>query len=185
MRIISGSLRGRKLLSFENKLIRPTSDRARETIFNTITSVLKKKKLSFPNMSVLDCFCGSGALGIESISRGVKKVFFVDKSIEAINLTKLNCQKLEIEEYCTFLNKSFDDSALKDLKVDLFFLDPPYGKFQLKNLLSKVIESNLIKSKSIGVVELPKQKMLDEIRNFKIISEKRISNSILLFIEKN
>ena len=185
MRIISGRLRGRKLKSFNNKLIRPTSDRAKETIFNTITSIFEKKKLSFSNVSVLDCFCGSGALGIECISRGVKKVFFVDKSIAAINLTKLNCQKLEIEKYCTFLNKSFEDSELKDLQVDLFILDPPYGKFQLKKILSKVIETNLIKSKSIGVVELPKQKTLDEISDFKIISEKKISNSIFLFIEKN
>ena len=88
MRIISGKFRGKKLLAPKSNEIRPTSDRAKEMMFNTIEVILKNKNKKFHDIVILDCFCGSGALGLESISRGCQKVFFLDNSKEAIRLTK-------------------------------------------------------------------------------------------------
>ena len=87
MRIISGKFKGKKLFSPNNNLIRPTSDRAKEMIFNTLNSYFLNKNINFKNLIVLDCFCGSGAIGLEFLSRG-SKVIFVDNCLESINLTK-------------------------------------------------------------------------------------------------
>ena len=88
MRIISGNFKSIKLFSPKNSYIRPTLDRAKEMIFSTLNSILTARNLDFNNLIVLDCFCGTGALGFECLSRGSGKVFFVDKSPHAINLVK-------------------------------------------------------------------------------------------------
>ena len=84
MRIISGKFKGKKLFSPNNNKIRPTSDRAKEMIFNTLNSYFLDKKINFSDLIVLDCFCGSGAIGLEFLSRGSKEVIFVDNSSESI-----------------------------------------------------------------------------------------------------
>ena len=76
MRIISGNFKSIKLFSPKNSYIRPTLDRAKEMIFSTLNSILTARNLDFNNLIVLDCFCGTGALGFECLSRGSGKVFF-------------------------------------------------------------------------------------------------------------
>ena len=118
MRVISGRFKGKKLLPVKNLKIRPTLDRSKEMIFNTLTSILFKKKLAFENLTVLDTFCGTGALGIEAISRGAKKAFFIDCSTDALDLVKRNINFLEIDIYSKFCdegNSSKDFSAISKL----------------------------------------------------------------------
>ena len=91
MRIISGKFKGKRIISPQDKKIRPTSDRAKEMIFNTLVSILKQKQIFIENIDVLDIYCGTGALGLEAISRGAKSVTFIDKSANAILLAKENC----------------------------------------------------------------------------------------------
>ena len=100
MRIISGKYRGTKLFLPPDDLIRPTSDRAKEMIFSTLNSILSKKKLILDNMKVLDFFCGTGGLGIECISRGFKKVCFIDNSKIAIELTKKKFEPNQSSKIC-------------------------------------------------------------------------------------
>ena len=119
MRIISGSLKGRKLAAFNNKDIRPTSDRAKEMIFSTLYSILKKKSLE--ELKILDCFCGSGSLGIECISRGCQDVHFIDNSYESIEITRKNCKNMNIENFSKFYKSDFRNINLPALRVDLFF----------------------------------------------------------------
>ena len=88
MRIISGKFKGKKLFSPNNNKIRPTSGRAKEMIFNTLNSYFIDKNINFSDLVVLDCFCGSGAIGLEFLSRGSKEVIFVDNSLESINLPR-------------------------------------------------------------------------------------------------
>ena len=87
MRIISGKYKGRKLSSFEGDAIRPTSDRAKEAIFSVLQFELAGK-------SFYDAFCGSGAMGIEALSRGAKSALFTDKSIQSCKLTQKNLDTL-------------------------------------------------------------------------------------------
>ena len=120
MRIVAGKYRGRTLLAFDGDKIRPTSDKARESLFNIL-------QLKVPNAKFLDLFCGTGAMGIEALSRGAKKVVFNDFSRESLTLLKKNLEKVKVEEDYEIVN--FDAvNFLRNTteKFDVIFLDPPY-----------------------------------------------------------
>ena len=185
MRIISGKFKGRKLVSFPNKNIRPTSDRAKEMIFSTLHSILKKKQKSFDKLKILDCFCGSGSLGIECISRGCQDVHFIDNSYESIEITTKNCKRMDIENFSKFYKSDFRNKNLPALRVDLFFLDPPYEKFKIINILETLYKLNLVKEKALGVLEVPKSNQIKELNEFSVLKERRVSNSLFYFIIKN
>ena len=183
MRIISGRYKGKKLLLPPDDLIRPTSGRGKEMIFSTLNSILSKKKLKSNDMKVLDFFCGTGGLGIECISRGFKKVCFIDNSKIAIDLTKKNLDLIRAQKFAEVYNSDFRELKLIQFKADIFFLDPPYNKFKIPQILESIRNAGLVKNKSIGVIELPKSIVENELACLKIIKEKKISNSLFLFIE--
>ena len=99
MRIISGNYKGTKLSSFDEKNIRPTSDRAKETLFNILNNLM-----DFEGMKCLDLFCGSGALGLEMISRGAESCVFVDKNIDAVKKMLHTCLLMR---YVNLLDRMF------------------------------------------------------------------------------
>lgn len=122
MRVITGSARGRRLISPEGYDVRPTTDKVKESIFNII-------QFDLPGACVLDLFAGSGQLGIEALSRGAEKAVFIDNSRKSLEVIKSNI------ELCRFSSMSqvlFSDSLVfiknTDLKFDIVFLDPPYKK---------------------------------------------------------
>lgn len=120
MRIVGGKYKGRTLCPFDGEKIRPTADKVRESLFNILQFEIFGK-------SFLDLFCGTGAMGIEALSRGASKVVFNDASRESLALLKKNLAKVKVEdEYAvknldavTLLNSSAE-------KFDLIFIDPPY-----------------------------------------------------------
>ena len=183
MRIISGRHKGTKLLLPPNDLIRPTSDRAKEMIFSTLNSILIKKKLKSNDMKVLDFFCGTGGLGIECISRGFKKVCFIDNSKISIDLTKKNLTLIRAKKFAEIYNSDFRELELIEFKANIFFLDPPYNKFKISEILESIRNAGLINKRSIGVIELPKSFVENELACLKIIKKKKLSNSLFLFIK--
>jgi 16S rRNA (guanine(966)-N(2))-methyltransferase RsmD len=184
MRIISGKFRGQKLCAPLDSKIRPTSDRAKEMIFNTLNSILQKRKLTYNNLSVLDCFSGSGSLGIECISRGTENVFFVDKSLQSLNLTKKNCDSIQSNHLAKFLLSDFRNLKKNIFSADLFFLDPPYKKYKINEIVTFLNSNGLIKKKTIGIIEIPKLEVINDIKDFRILKKKINSNSSFLFVEK-
>ena len=122
MRIISGKARGTKLYTLEGLNTRPTLDRVKESLFNIIQNYLN-------NAIVLDLFSGSGALGIESISRGAKKAILCDNNYNAITIIMKNIEKCHIENDTEIIYKDYK-KCLNSLneKVDIIFIDPPYKK---------------------------------------------------------
>ena len=119
MRIISGSLKGRKLIPPKGLEVRPTADRAKETLFNIISN-----RYSLEGAKVLDLFCGSGAVGFECISRGADEIVFVDLNTQ---LVTQNAAHLKVEHLSTILRADaikFLDSSSD--KFDYLFADPPY-----------------------------------------------------------
>ena len=102
MRIISGKFRGRKLIKFNKEGIKPTTDKMRESVFNIVISYLKinekKNNLPLENFNVLDIFAGTGALGLEAISRGAEKVTFIEKSRDNLRVLYKNIDHLKINE---------------------------------------------------------------------------------------
>ncbi len=185
MRIISGKFKGKRLIPLTNNRIRPTSARAKEMIFNTLHSILKKKEINIENLHILDCFCGSGALGLECLSRGCKKVYFLDKSSESINITKKNCVAINVEKFSVFFKSDFRDINLPSIEADIFFLDPPYNHFVTSDVLKTLENLKLIKKGSIGIVELPKIKEIKTFQGYSILKEKKISTSLFYFIQKD
>lgn len=141
MRVISGKSRGKKLISLEGDNTRPTLDRVKEALFNIIQFDIK-------DAVVLDLFAGTGALGIEALSRGAKEVVFCDKVPDAIKVIKQNVTNTSNLDKATIINKDCKD-VLKDLskqnkKFDIVFLDPPYKTNLAIESMQKIIMSNLL-----------------------------------------
>lgn len=145
MRIISGKYRGKILKEFELSTTKPTTDRVKESIFNLI-------QFKVAESIVLDLFSGTGALGIEAISRGAKKVYLTDSNPQAIKLIKENLKGIDGDfvvqqtDYETFLNNI-------KIKFDVVFLDPPYKTdFGIK-AIELLISKNLLHENAIIIFE--------------------------------
>ena len=125
MRIISGIYKSRKLIAPEGNQVRPTGDRAKETLFNIL-----ENRFSFVGTICLDAFCGTGNLGLECISRGAQKCYFVDADIRPV---KKNIELLKTGNKCEVIKSETLDYLNKKTadKYDFIFCDPPYnyGKF--------------------------------------------------------
>lgn len=145
MRVIAGKYKSYNIKSPTTEEIRPTTDRVKESIFNLIQNHVKDR-------IVLDLFCGTGALGIECISRGARKVYFSDISRKSIMLLNENLEKIE-GSYDIF-NKSYKNvlAGISD-KVDLIFLDPPYSINEYDQLLLDVSKAEILADDGIIVLE--------------------------------
>ena len=173
MRIISGIYKGRVLKSPSgNKAIRPTTDRARETLFNILAN-----RMNFENKICLDLFCGTGSFGFEFLSRGGSKCTFVDRDIRVI---KKNAEMLKP----TGDIKIIRDDAIhflisqKDNESDIAFADPPYSYKKYENLLNE-----MSKYKTLFILEHDKSLMdFNQYKN-NIILQKKIGISFFSFFE--
>lgn len=127
MRIVSGRFRGKALMSPSDDSIRPTADRAREAMFNILASRIG---VNLDGLKVLDLFAGTGALGLEALSRGAQSAVFVDTGAEARGLIRDHIEAFGIAGIAKLLRR--DATALGEAGTmgpfDLVFLDPPYGK---------------------------------------------------------
>lgn len=122
MRIVAGEWRGRKLVAPEGDLTRPTADRTRETLFSMLVSRIG----SFEGLSVADLFAGSGALGLEALSRGAASAMFVEQAAPAIRAIRANIAALRAQPRCDVRAASVLTLAAVKQPVDLVLLDPPY-----------------------------------------------------------
>ena len=147
MRIIAGLRRGLKLKSPEGLGTRPTTDRVKESVFNII-------QFHFPAERVLDLFAGSGALGIEALSRGSVYCDFVDADRSAAALVKENLSAAHFEGQAGVHNVNAEHFLLTaSAPYDLIFLDPPYNKGLLTPMIQSIYERGLLKDGGILVAE--------------------------------
>ena len=122
MRIIAGEWRGRKLVAPRGELTRPTADRTRETLFSMLASRLG----DFKGLTVADLFAGSGALGLEALSRGAGHALFVEQDAEALRVIRSNVEALGARTRATVQAGSVMSLGPAKLATDLVLLDPPY-----------------------------------------------------------
>jgi 16S rRNA (guanine966-N2)-methyltransferase len=159
MRVVSGVCKGRPLKAVPGNTTRPTTDKVKEALFNMIGPY-------FDGGIGLDLFAGSGGLGLEALSRGVEKVIFIDRDSKAIQVIHENIQACKMEDFAE-VYRNDAERALKalikrEINFDYIFLDPPYQKQQLIQLMEKIDQHQLLKSGGIIVcehshdVELPK-----------------------------
>ena len=150
MRIIAGQHKGRQLKSFKGTDIRPTSDRVREAIFNVLGE-------SIADSTVLDLFCGTGALGIEALSRGAKSVVFVDSSSRAVDIVKSNLEMID----CLSKTKIIKSDAVRYLRrkateqeqFDIIFCDPPYRDDVYGSVLDIISTNSVLSPHGVLVLE--------------------------------
>lgn len=148
MRVVAGKYRGKTLKSPSDDKIRPTTTRIKETLFNVLQGYVK-------DSVALDLFAGSGALGIECISRGAREVSFVDKSRDAINLVKQNLNG--INENYRIYNTDFlaflHSCVTQGKKFDLIFIDPPYASGIAEIAVEFILQNNLLEEDGIIIFE--------------------------------
>ncbi|HDH4903799.1 TPA: 16S rRNA (guanine(966)-N(2))-methyltransferase RsmD [Staphylococcus argenteus] len=156
MRVIAGKHKSESLESMEGRNTRPTMDKVKEGIFNSLYDV---------SGIGLDLFAGSGALGIEALSRGMDKVIFVDQNFKAVKIIKSNLENLDLVEQSE-VYKNNADRALKalskrEIQFDIIFLDPPYEKGLIDKALKQISEFNLLKENGIIVCEFSNHEEID------------------------
>ena len=157
MRVISGRLKGRPLLAPKGHSIRPTSDQAKETLFNMLGPYVHQA-------TMLDLFAGTGNVGIEALSRGAERVVFVEKAPKHLYILKRNLSVCDLESesgssqrsivYHGDANKIITRLHKNHWCFDLAFLDPPYRQTNLLcDILCKVLDLSLIKQNGLIVIE--------------------------------
>ena len=182
MRVISGLARGTKLKTIDEMTTRPTLDRVKESLFNILQNQIK-------NSVVLDLFAGSGALGIEALSRGAAKAYFCDTNRDAINVIKENLKKTRLTSKAEVLNVDYK-KALNNINesFDLIFLDPPYKLDIAVDALKSIINNNLLKSEGIIVIETDEiDRDINELYNLSeidIIDKRKYGRANLIFLKR-
>ena len=186
MRIIAGQAKGRNLIS-PSGATRPTSDRAREALFSTLESEFG----SINDLTVLDLYCGSGAVGAEALSRGAAVVYAVDNDEKATSVTRQNFALLEnisgigtTSVITSSVGKFLDKTS--ELKFDVVFLDPPYDlpNNEIEKTLSSLVKNGFLKSSAVIAIERDsKSKRLNWPLGLKELKERKYGAATIFYAE--
>lgn len=181
MRIIAGKFRSRKLVTLEGLHTRPTLDGTKEAIFSSMGGWLN-------DMIVLDVFGGSGALSLESISRGAKKAYIIDNSKDAINIIQTNARNLKVtNEELVILYGEYQKilPRLSKQKFDVVFLDPPFRMKVIDELIKFLVTNNMVNPGGYIMAEYPKEDVVNyEYPGFRVKLCRRYASSEVLILEK-
>src|SRR6266436_5597607 len=155
MRIIAGTFRSRQLKSIKGMALRPTSDKLRETLFNILGELVVDARF-------MDLFAGTGAVGIEALSRGAREAIFVEKHQPTAALIKKNLESLDIRsdarvvasDALKALERLAKEPSTENAAVDILFLDPPYAETeQYKSVLAFLGDANLLAENAVVIAE--------------------------------
>lgn len=182
MRIIGGTFKGRRLKFPKRKTTRPTSSKVREALFNIIMSRVSDSVF-------VDLFAGSGAVGLEALSRGAKFVIFIEKDARACGVIKQNIKNLGIDKCKTLIICDDAISGLKKLEkkgysFDIIFIDPPYYKNMIEPSLSLLKSSNLMNSDAIVILQYPKDEIIST-EDFIVTKDKKYGRTFLSFLTRS
>lgn len=181
MRIISGKARGTKLYTLDGTATRPTLYRVKESLFNIIQNDIE-------DSTVLDLFSGSGAIGLEFLSRGAKRAVLCDSSKDAIKIIKQNVQKTHFEEKVEVYNMEFTKlvERLQNQKFDIIYIDPPYATDFIKISLEKIIEYELVNENTKIIVETDDEtRILNQIEKMdvEITDKRKYGRATIIFLK--
>ena len=181
MRIISGKARGTKLYTLDGTATRPTLDRVKESLFNIIQNDIE-------DSTVLDLFSGSGAIGLEFLSKGAKRAVLCDNSKDAIKIIKQNVQKTHFEEKVEVYNMEFTKlvERLQNQKFDIIYIDPPYATDFIKISLEKIIEYELVNENTKIIVETDDEtRILNQIEKMdvEITDKRKYGRATIIFLK--
>jgi 16S rRNA (guanine(966)-N(2))-methyltransferase RsmD len=161
MRIIAGKLRGRRLNPPSNLPVRPTTDMARESLFNILNNYV-----DYEECSVMDLFAGTGAVSIEFVSRGVKDVTSIDINNACTEYIKSATHQMNISNIHVVRADVFDLLKRAYKKFDIIFADPPYALQDLPKLPDIIFKSNVLNDDGIFILEHPREISFEDHPNF-------------------
>ena len=182
--IIGGKYK-KTTLDVPNKLVRPTSAFKREAIFSILESYAIKHSIEiYKNKSIIDIFAGSGLVGLEAISRGMEKAYFIENSNNVIKILEKNCQKIcKKNEFEIIIGNAIN--SLKEgfvIEPSIIFIDPPYKKENINLLLLKLLK-NKIKSKyTFVIIETAKEETITIPDGLNFLKEKIYGKTKILFL---
>ena len=153
MRIISGKLKGKSINFVRNSTTRPLKDSVKENIFN----ILKHSNyinVKIENANILDLYSGIGSFGIECISRGAKKITFIEEDFNSFNTLTTNLKRLSIADQATAYNNKIEDIDLENnlSRYSIFFFDPPFADKKFINILSLIKKKKIFEKKHIIII---------------------------------
>ena len=181
VRVISGYLKGRKLEGYMVETTRPTMDRVKESMFASVQDYIGES-------IVLDLFCGTGSLGIEAISMGASKCYFVDNNKNIINYLNKNISNLNIKDKCNVVQKDYKEALLyfknNNIKFNIILVDAPYKMEVMEEVINLISEYKLLHENGILILEYSFDKLEENYNNLKQIRHKKYSDKFVSIYRK-
>ncbi len=183
MRVIAGRCRSLQLKTPPGLDVRPTTDRIKETLFNIINNRIY-------DCTFLDLFCGSGAIGIEALSRGASKAVFVDNSQVSLDYTKANLVHTKLIDDAVIIKNDcvsvVSRLASMNMKFDVIFMDPPYNKSLEEEVIKEIIKYDILDEDGIIIAEASSDTLFDYIAGsgYEVSREKSYGSNKHVFINK-
>ncbi len=182
MRIVAGLCRGRKLTPIQGRDIRPTSDRVREALFNILGPQVHHAR-------VLDLFAGTGALGLEALSRGAGHVVFVDNAKTSCNIIRTNIDLCRMGTKADLIQADLVSGPLPEPlasgRFDLIFMDPPYKKGMIGHIMERLLFTDLLAPGGFLVIEHAAAENLPQIPNIlDIYRQKKYSKTVISILTR-
>lgn len=176
MRIIAGKFKGRTIKFPNSKLVRPTTDKTKESIFNYLVH-----SIDFDGIKVCDIYAGSGSLGLEALSRGADVVHFVEKDFRVSKMLNENIDSLDARDSC----KIFRMDAVRFSKItdhekyDLIIADPPFFKNDIHSVVRNILEKDFLNEDGLMIVERSVQTKKEDQEAFNVEPFKRLGDSLI------
>jgi len=184
VRITAGRFGGRALAAPKDRSVRPTSDKVRQAVFNILAH--NDFGIALEGARVIDLFAGTGAMGIEAISRGARFCLFVDESAESRALLRTNVEALQLTGIAKIWRR--DATGLGPMSpgaggpFNFAFLDPPYRKNLIAPALSSLIAGNWLAAKALAVIECAEDESVPEAADFTKIDERLYGDTRVVFL---
>ncbi len=182
MQIVAGRHKGRVLAAPEGETVRPTSARAREALFDILAHARFSTRELIEGAHVLDAFAGTGALGLEALSRGAADAIFLERDRDARALLAANVKSLREDANARVLAADATRPPRADGPCDLVFLDPPYGENVAAAALEALAEKGWIAEGAVIAVELPAKRNFTPPHGFSPLDERRYGKTAICFL---
>ena len=182
--IIGGKYKRTKI-EVPSKLVRPTTALKREAIFSILESYALQNSIDiYKNKSIIDVFAGSGLIGLEAISRGMKKSYFIENNESVLKILKKNCNKIcKKNEYEIIFEKAINGlNRVFEILPSIIFIDPPYRKEDINLILLKILENNIKSRNTIIIIETERKEQIVIPLGFSVFKEKIYGKTKLLFV---
>ena len=177
MRIVSGKFKGRSLIA-PPEGTRPTADRAKEMLFDILSSYLMKQGKRWENLRFADVFAGSGAVGLEAVSRGAKVVCLFENNSQAQKTIRQNGKEMQFELYGDALKPSIIQNP-----ADILFMDPPYGKGLAELAIPQFLKQGWIDKNTLIIIEEDKKNRVEIPNEFVLENKRSAGRNTFYFIK--